>query len=198
MDTPTPETTDTGVPALHQALVDGLKSMGCIRTPAVEAAFRTVPRHLFLPGVPLDRVYSDQAIPTKRQDGRPISSSSQPAVMAVMLEQLGLEPGHRVLEIGAGTGYNAALMAWLVGETGQVVTVDIDDDIVAGARAHLAAAGFDWVRVVCGDGALGYPDAAPYDRIILTVGAWDIAPAWIEQLRPGGRLLLPLAVGAVQ
>jgi protein-L-isoaspartate(D-aspartate) O-methyltransferase len=103
-----------------------------------------------------------------------------------------------VLEIGAGTGYNAALMSHIVGPTGQVVTMDIDEDLVAGAREHLAAAGFDAVRVVLGDGGLGYPEAAPYDRIILTVGAWDITPAWRVQLRPGGRLLLPLSIKGPQ
>ncbi|MGQ0551285.1 MAG: methyltransferase, FxLD system [Armatimonadota bacterium] len=182
-----------------QRLVDELKRRGCIRSAAVEAAFRAVPRHHFVPGVPLDDVYGDKAIPTKRSaDGAFISSSSQPAIMALMLEQLELAPGHRVLEIGAGTGYNAALMAHIVGETGQVTAIDIDEDLVAGAREHLAAAGFERVRVVCGDGGLGYPDDAPYDRIILTVGASDITPGWIEQLRSGGRLLLPLSIKGPQ
>jgi protein-L-isoaspartate(D-aspartate) O-methyltransferase len=185
--------------ALHQALVDKLVSTGCITTTQVEAAFRAVPRHLFLPGVPLDTVYSDEAIPTKRlDDGPAISSSSQPAIMAIMLEQLGLEPGMRVLEIGAGTGYNAALLATIVGASGQVVTIDIDEDIVANARAHLATGGLDRVQVVCGDGGFGYPGAAPFDRIILTVGAWDIAPAWQEQLKSGGRIVLPLALNGPQ
>ncbi len=178
--------------ARHHALVTRLKEGGYLSDPRVEAAFRAVPRHLFLPDVPLEVVYADEAIPTKRRDGLVISSSSQPAVMAIMLDQLALQPGHRVLEIGAGTGYNAALMAHIVGNTGQVVTVDIDDDIVAAAHAHLAVAGFPAVHVVCGDGALGSADAAPYDRIILTVGARDIAPAWIAQVRPDGRLLVPL------
>jgi len=182
-----------------QRLVDELKRKECIRTPGVEAAFRAVPRHLFVPGVSLDDVYADKAIPTKRgPDGGFISSSSQPGIMAIMLEQLALAPGHRVLEVGAGTGYNAALMAHIVGQTGQVVTVDIEDDLVAAARAHLAAAGFEQVRVVCGDGGLGYPDDAPYDRIILTVGASDITPGWREQLRSGGRLLLPLSIKGPQ
>jgi protein-L-isoaspartate(D-aspartate) O-methyltransferase len=173
-----------------------LKQSGCLSTPAVEAAFRAVPRHLFLPGIPLDKVYVDEAIPTKYQDGLAISSSSQPAVMATMLEQLEVQAGHHVLEIGAGTGYNAALLATLAGEGGQVVTIDLDDDIVTDAKEHLKRAGFHHVRVVCGDGAFGYRDAAPYDRIILTVGTWDIAPSWIHQLKPGGRLLLPLVLRA--
>jgi protein-L-isoaspartate(D-aspartate) O-methyltransferase len=181
----------SNVSRLHQALVDKLKSEGYIRTQGVEEAFRTVPRQVFLPGVPIDKVYSDEAIPTKFLNDLPISSSSQPTIMAVMLEQLGLEPGHRVLEIGAGTGYNAALMAHIVGNTGQVVTIDIDQDLVIRAREYVSAAGFSRVEVVCGDGGLGYPSAAPYDRVILTVGAWDIAPAWREQLKPTGRLDQP-------
>ena len=198
MDASTLREPGADVSALHRALVDELKDKKHITSPRVEAAFRAVPRHLFLPGVAPDRVYRDDAIPTKQRDGRAISSSSQPAIMAVMLEQLDLQPGQRVLEIGAGTGYNAALMAHIVGEAGGVVSVDIDDDIVAGAYGQLAAAGYERVRVVCGDGAFGHPDAAPYDRIILTVGAWDIAPAWREQLKPDGRLVLPLAVRGPQ
>ncbi|PKB83314.1 MAG: hypothetical protein BZY88_02400 [SAR202 cluster bacterium Io17-Chloro-G9] len=164
------------ISGLQDALVEDLKSKGCIQSPNVEGAFRAVPRHLFLPDVAPERVYSDDAILTKRMDGKVVSSSSQPAIMAIMLEQLGLQPGHRVLEIGAATGYNAGLMGHLVGDSGEVVTIDIDEDLAAGARAHLAAAGLNRVRVVCGDGGLGYPSGAPYDRIILTVGAWDIAP----------------------
>jgi protein-L-isoaspartate(D-aspartate) O-methyltransferase len=188
-----PETDNPNVIALNQALVDELKSKGWIQTLGVEAAFRAVLRHHFLPGRPLDEVYSDQVIPTKQdENGQWISSSSQPAIMAIMLEQLGLEPGHKVLEIGAGTGYNAALMAHIVGETGRVVTVDIDEDLVEAARKHLRAADFDQVEVVRADGGYGYIDAAPYDRIILTVGAPDIMPAWRDQLKPNGRIVLPL------
>src|SRR5262245_60575666 len=119
-------------------------------------------------------------------------------MMAIMLEQLALEPGLSVLEIGAGPGYNPGLMAHIVGEAGAVVTLDLDGDLVHGARAHLAAAELGRVRVVLGDGGLGDPDGAPYDRIILTVGAWDIAPAWVQQLSPDGRLVLPLTVGGTQ
>jgi protein-L-isoaspartate(D-aspartate) O-methyltransferase len=183
---------------LHQTLVDGLKGQGLIVSPQVEAAFRAVPRHLFLPDVAVDEVYHDAAIVTKRVNDQPVSSSSQPAIMAIMLEQLELKPGQRILEIGAGTGYNAALMAQIAGDAGRVITVDIDQDIVDDARQHLVTAGFDRVQVICGDGGTGYADAAPYDRIILTVGAADIAPAWREQLSPTGRLLLPLSIKRTQ
>lgn len=176
---------------LRQELVEYLKKQGLIRTSRVEQAFSEVPRHLFLPGVELQTVYSDTYVATKLENDVPISSSSQPAIMAYMLEQLELEPGQRVLEIGAGTGYNAALMGHMVGETGHVVTIDIDEDIVEAARAHLQAAGYSRVQVLCADGSAGYPDLAPYDRIILTVSADDITPAWRDQLKQGGTMVLP-------
>ncbi|MEU7990996.1 methyltransferase, FxLD system [Streptosporangium canum] len=166
---------------------------------AVADALRTVPRHLFLPEVPVHAVYQDDAIVTKRDaEGRPISSSSQPAIMALMLDQLGVEPGQRVLEIGSGTGYNAALLSHLVGPGGQVVSVDIDADLVARARDHLERAGYPEVIVVCGDGAEGFAPRAPYDRVIATVGVWDLAPAWLDQLGPGGRVVAPLDLHGVQ
>ena len=183
---------------LSKNLIDSVKAKGFIRSSRVEAAFRAVPRHLFLPDLSAQEVYQDKAIITKSVNGRFVSSSSQPTIMAIMLEQLDLHEGQRVLEIGAGTGYNAALIAHIVGETGHVVTIDIDEDIVEGARTHLASAGFERVQVVCADGGLGFPDAAPYDRIILTVNAGDITPAWHEQLAADGRILLPLSVRGPQ
>ena len=101
-----------------------------------------VPRHLFVPELDAAAAYQDEALVIKYgADGLPVSSSSQPAMMAIMLEQLRLQPGHRVLEIGTGTGYNAAVMAHIVGPRGAVVTVDIDADLIARAQASLAEAG---------------------------------------------------------
>lgn len=162
-------------------------------TPRVEAAMRAVPRHSFLPGVPLRRAYANDVVQTKRDaDGVPISAASQPAIVGAMLEQLDVRPGMRVLEIGAGTGYNAALLAHLAGADGEVVTVDVDDDIVAGARAALAATGTENVTVLRGDGALGAPGFAPFHRVIATVGVWDLPLAWREQLAADGRIVAPL------
>ncbi|WP_214370843.1 methyltransferase, FxLD system [Pseudonocardia sp. H11422] len=179
-------------------LVAALCREARVCTPAVAEAFATVPRHLFLPETPVEAAYADEAVATKYADGVAVSSASQPSMMAIMLEQLGLRPGHRVLEIGAGTGYNAALMARLVGPSGAVTSVDIDPDLVVKAEQNLRAAGVDGVELVAGDGALGHPPRAPYDRIILTVGSWDVRPEWVAQLAPGGRLLLPLAIRGSQ
>jgi protein-L-isoaspartate(D-aspartate) O-methyltransferase len=165
----------------------------------VAAALRAVPRHLFLPEQPPAAAYRDEAIVTKRDEaGQPISSSSQPAIMAIMLVQLGLAPGHRVLEIGAGTGYNAALISHIVGPSGQVTSVDIDPGLVRSAREHLADAGFGEVTVSCADGAAGDPAHAPYDRIIATVGVADLAPSWLAQAAPHARIVVPLDVRGTQ
>ncbi len=115
-----------------------------------------------------------------------------------MLEQLELKPGERVLEIGTGSGYTAALMAHVVGSAGRVVSLDIDQDLVACARRRLSNLGYAQVDVFCADGALGHPESAPFDAISVTVGAWDIAPAWWDQLRLGGRVVIPLWLRTVQ
>jgi protein-L-isoaspartate(D-aspartate) O-methyltransferase len=177
---------------LRNALVDQLHADGHARTLAVETALRTVPRHVFVPDAPLEDAYANAPVHIKYDtDGTSISCASQPGVVALMLDQLDAQPGERILELGAGTGYNAALLAHLVGETGHVTTLDVDDDLIEGARAHLAAAGMTNVEAVTRDGALGYAEGAPYDRIIATVGAHGVPHAWLQQLAPGGRLLVP-------
>lgn len=186
------------IKTLQKALVDNLVEREVIVSDAVERAFRAVPRHLFLPDTPLTAVYSDRAIVTKLENGRPTSSSSQPTMMAIMLEQMAVCSGENVLEVGAGTGYNAALLGSLVGKNGRVTSIDIDSDIVEAAQCHLQAAGADNVQVVCGDGTKGFAANAPYDCLILTVGGWDISPEWMAQLKPNGRILLPLSFNGPQ
>jgi protein-L-isoaspartate(D-aspartate) O-methyltransferase len=180
---------------LIDALIGVMHKNDSLKSTAIEQAFRDVPRHLFLPDEPQERAYKDIAIIVKKSDeGVPTSASSQPSIMAIMLEQLELQPGMRVLEIGAGTGYNAALMADLVGETGRVVTIDIQPDLIAQARINLDRAGFERVQAIAADGGEGYLPGAPYDRIILTASSWVIAAAWREQLKDGGRIVLPLSL----
>jgi protein-L-isoaspartate(D-aspartate) O-methyltransferase len=181
---------------LRRQLVRALEDRGLIRTPPVREAFLKVPREVFVPEFGaregLVAVYRDEAILTKwNAQGAPLSSSSQPAIMALMLEQLQLEERMRVLEVGAGTGYNAALLSLLVGPRGRVVSIDVDPDVARGARRGLRAVGSN-ARVVVGDGREGVADSAPYDRIIVTASTRSVPIAWFEQLRTGGLLEVPL------
>lgn len=186
----TSQLNDQDADELRGALVDQIivrhEQLGLTLPREVEAALRTVPRHLFAPGVPLEKAYADDSIVTKRNErGTSLSSVSAPTIIAMMLGQLQVGPGQRVLEIGSG-GYNAALLRELAGPDGSVTTIDIDQEVVDRARACLAAAGYRDVRTLCVDGKFGAAEYGPFDRIIVTVGTWDIPPAWVEQLAGGG------------
>jgi len=175
------------------AMVDRLKAQNVVCSGPVEDAMRNMARHVFVPDAALEDAYGSGPVVTHRDcEGVAVSSASAPGVVGGMLEQLGVRAGDRVLEIGAGTGYNAALLARLAGPSGAVTTVECDEAVTASARAALARAGHGEVTVICGDGVLGWAANAPYDRIIVTVGAWDVPPAWWDQLADGGRLLVPL------
>ncbi len=191
---------------LRRHLVAELRGKDVLSAPRVEAAFLSIAREHFLPEAlaegGLKTVYRDEAIVTKKDaQGLPLSSSSQPAMMAKMLELLDVQPGDHVLEIGAGTGYNAALLAHLVGSSGRVTSIDIDPDLARRARRSLRDAGVR-ATILAGDGRQGHPPKAPYDRIIATAGADVIPRAWLQQLTEGGRLELPLRLdperGAIQ
>jgi protein-L-isoaspartate(D-aspartate) O-methyltransferase len=217
-----PGSTTTGQAHLRQLIdryADQLKANGAIHSPAVERAFRTVPRHRLLETFfhrPLDAadfttvhhdpvrprpedlelIYSDTALGTRlveRFGARlPASSTSQPSLVASMLELLNLTHSLKVLEVGAGTGYNAALLAELVGEQGLVTSVDVAEDVVAQTRRLLAGAGYPGITVLCRDGFDGVAERAPFDRIVATVGCADVSPHWAAQLAEDGRLLVPL------
>jgi protein-L-isoaspartate(D-aspartate) O-methyltransferase len=179
---------------LRDAMVRELIELDAARSPHVVAAFRTVPRHLATPEKDMARVYQAEfaAITKRDATGLAISSVSAPRVQAMQIEQADLHPGMRVLEIGSG-GVNAAYLAELVGDGGLVVTVDIDPEVTARAATFLTKAGYDrQVRIVTADGEYGMAEHAPYDRILVTVQAADIPPAWTEQLVDGGRLVVPL------
>jgi protein-L-isoaspartate(D-aspartate) O-methyltransferase len=181
---------------LNQLMIDAIAAARPVGTsdPRVLAAIRAVPRHAFVPGADLaDTYHPDLAVITKRDSGGTVlSCASVPHLVAAMLEQLDVHDGHRIFEAGAGTGWNAALLATLAGPGGHVTTIDIDPEISAQAAASLERAGFPGVHVATGDAALGVPDNAPYDRAIITIGSLDVPPAWFRQLRPGGRLVVPL------
>jgi protein-L-isoaspartate(D-aspartate) O-methyltransferase len=180
--------------------VDTLIAEKRITSPVLEKAFRTVPRHLFVAeGTPLEVTYAvDRSVAIKRDaDGVVISSTSAAYIQARMIEQAELGPGMSVLEIGSG-GFNAALLAEVVGLGGRVVSVDIDPEVTDRASELLDAAGYGGrVTVVQADAEGGLPDLEPVDAILVTVGAWDLAPTWLDHLSPGGTLVVPLRMNGV-
>ncbi|GHJ36679.1 methyltransferase, FxLD system [Streptomyces sp. TS71-3] len=193
MEITVPPATDPA--ELREALVTRLVDSGHLRTPAVVDAFRTTERHRFLPGVDLHKAYIEDAVPTKHdENGEMISCISAPSIVATQLEQMGVQPGHKVLEVGAATAYNACLLSELVAPSGHVWTVDVDQDLVTGAQKNLAEAGASNVTALLGDGAAGLPVYAPFDRIQFTVGAGDVPVKILDQLTPGGRLIIPMRI----
>ncbi|MCW8095851.1 methyltransferase, FxLD system [Streptomyces tauricus] len=180
---------------LRAALAQRLVDSGHLRSQATIDAFRTTDRHAFLPGVDLESAYKEDAVPIKHDEhGEMISCISAPSVVATQLEQIGAQPGHKVLEAGAATGYNAALLGQIVSPGGQVWTLDVDEDLIARANKNLAEAGVQNATAVMADGAAGLPEHAPYDRIQFTVGAGDVPVKVLDQLAPGGRLVLPMRI----
>jgi protein-L-isoaspartate(D-aspartate) O-methyltransferase len=178
------------------ALAAALREAGVAPDRVIDA-FARVPRHLFLPGVDPAAVYVDDAVVTRREEsGMPTSSSSQPSLMAAMLARLDVPAGARVLEVGAGTGFNAALLADLVGPEGAVTAVELQPEVAESAAANLRAAGVHGVEVVCADGA--DPPGGPYDRIIVTAGCWSLPTGLVGALADGGVLVAPLRVNGVE
>jgi protein-L-isoaspartate(D-aspartate) O-methyltransferase len=186
--------------------------------PAWREAFATVPREVFVPRFArreqggdlvhydhaaeggtadfLAAVYSDTSLITRfNAAGIATSSSSQPSLMAIMLDRLDIHEGDTVLEIGAGTGYNAALLTHRLGNEA-VTTIEVDPDIALEAEHALTHAGYH-PTVVCGNGADGVPTRAPFDRIIATCGVYRIPKAWIGQTRPGGKIVANISFGLI-
>ena len=201
-----------------EALVAALKSEGRLSSPLVEAAFKEVPRHPFIDHFYLlerkDRrmqwqqvqpstvqntdawlrvVYANQPVVTAFDEyNTPTSSSSSPDAMALMLEELQLTPGMRVLEIGTGTGYNAALLAHIVGDPHNIFTVEIDAALACRAQRILDQVTGEGITVYSGDGLCGYAPGAPFDRIIATGSYHKVPLDWLDQLQPGGILVMNL------
>ncbi len=184
---------DEATSALRKQLVDRLRENGIIITATVDQAMAEVPRHLFVPHVDVHVAYLDRAVLVKHdRNGSPISSASQPTIVAEMLEQLQVSSGHHVLEIGTGTGYNAALLGVLSGSGGLVVTVELEPDLAERAAQVLSHHGYGNIEVLVGNGREGYSQMAPYDRVIVTIGASEVSTPWSNQLLAGGRMVVPI------
>jgi len=173
-------------------MVSNVERAGWLRPGPVASAMRAVPRHRFLPGLQLDDAYADRAIAIKTSDGEVLSSISQPSMIALMLQLLAPERGNRVLEVGTGSGYHAALLAELVGTEGSVTTTDLDADLTARARAALTDLGYVNVRVLTADGASTSSENAQYERIVVTARSDDVAVSWWQALPEAARLVVPL------
>ncbi len=171
----------------RERLVGDLMKWGYLTKPELIAAFKKVPREGFLQEKSQDLAYSDQ--PLYIGNGQTISA---PSMIAIMMQTLDLKRGQSVLEIGAGSGYNAALLAEAVGESGKVVTMERISELAAFARANLRKTGYGRVKVVVGDGTLGYDEGAPWDRILVTACAPNLSLPLLAQLAPGGKLGAPV------
>lgn len=176
---------------LRAALIAKLKQQGYVYSAAIETSLLRVPREHFADWLSLEDAYADKAFrnPLTEAD----SSISQPSAIAIMLESFNLKIGMNVLEIGAGTGYNAALMAHVVSDRGKITSLDIEPELIEKARSKLK--NYTNIQVHIGDGALGFLPNAPYDRIVATVGFWDVPLDYLTQLKPEGKLILPLYLG---
>jgi protein-L-isoaspartate(D-aspartate) O-methyltransferase len=193
-------------------LLNQIKAGGHDISSEVERAFLHTPRHLLLgsfykfvaegvqrieydPKGPketdLSLIYSDSSFATVVKNGNVLSSTSQPSLMAIMLEALELRNGLKVLEIGTGIGYNAALIYEIVGRN-QVTSIDVLPELIEQTGKLLIGAGYTGIKLKAGDGYFGDLENSPYDRIVATVGCPDISPCWVEQLKPSGILLVPL------
>jgi protein-L-isoaspartate(D-aspartate) O-methyltransferase len=184
---PSPPDAAAYVAAREQMIARQLRGRG-ITDERVLAAMAAVPRHRFVPPDLRDDAYSDQALPIG--NGQTIS---QPYVVALMSELLALRADERVLEIGTGSGYQAAVLAHLVRN---VYSIEIDPVLAERARATLGGLGYDRVSVRAGDGYYGWPEAAPFDAVIITAAAPRLPDALIGQLREGGRVIVPLERGS--
>ncbi|HNY91772.1 MAG TPA: protein-L-isoaspartate(D-aspartate) O-methyltransferase [bacterium] len=166
------------------AMVDRQIRARGVQDSSVLAAMEFVPRHLFVPEGERHLAYEDHPLPIGYEQ-----TISQPFIVAYMTEKLGIRPGDKVLEIGTGSGYQAAILSRLARV---VYTIEIVEPLCREAAATLGRLGFSNVEVRCGDGFVGWPEEAPFDAIMLTASPESIPNPLVEQLAPGGRMILPL------
>ncbi|MFB6281282.1 MAG: protein-L-isoaspartate(D-aspartate) O-methyltransferase [Haloferacaceae archaeon] len=172
--------------AARERLVDRLAARGDAERESTLAALRAVPRHEFVPASQREHAYEDRPLPIGA--GQTISA---PHMVAIMTDALAPDPGDRVLEIGTGCGYHAAVTGEAVGDGGAVYSVEYESELAAEARERLAGLGYE-VAVRVGDGREGWPSHAPYDAAYLTCAPASVPDPVVEQVRPGGRVVAPV------
>ena len=169
-------------------LVDDLKMRGYVTSKAVEDAMRRVPREEFLPAELREEAYVDSPLPIG--EGQTISA---PHMVAIMAENLDLKPGQKILEVGTGSGYHAAVCAEVIAPDGHIYSIERITSLASFAEDNLKRTGYaKLVTVILGDGSKGFPDHAPYDRIFVAAGAPDVPSPLTAQLAHGGKLLVPV------
>lgn len=173
--------------AKREQMINNLRSQKYIKSKKVEDAFLRVPREQFVPQELKRSAYADS--PLMIGEGQTISA---PHMVAIMAEALDVEEGQKILEIGAGSGYHAAIIAALVGDSGQVYSVERFPGLAEKAQQHLKKAGVDNVTIEIGDGSEGLEQHAPYDRIYVTCASPAVPPPLLDQLKVGGKLLIPV------
>ena len=178
------------VEAERRRMVDEQLRRRDIRDARVLDAMRTVPRHLFVPESQRPQAYGDVPLPIGYEQ-----TISQPYIVAFMTQALNVEPNHRVLEIGTGSGYQAAVLGLLVD---RVYTIEIVAPLADRARRTLADLGYRNIEVRTGNGYLGWPEHAPYDRVIVTAAPDAVPPALVQQLKVGGLMAIPVGTGEQQ
>ena len=179
---------------LLDAMVDKLKADGHLHDPRIEQAMRSVPRHEFLQKDDIEDAYTGEVVRTMvDSEGGTVSTASHVIVVARMLEGLDPQPDERVLEVGLGTGYNAALLATLIAP-GPLTAIDNEPWLVERAAENLQRVGVANVRAIARDGWFGDAETQPFDAIVATVSLPDISPHWVEQLVHGGRLVAPMFI----
>ena len=177
----------------NKALIAYLKGTGFLKTEKIISAFENIPRHLFVSVDTAEYAYEDIALQTIGE-----STISQPSTVAYMLELLQPKEGETVLEIGTGSGWEACLLAYCVGSKGLVVTIEIDQAVAEFGKHNIAKTGFRNIIKVVGDGSVGYPEKAPYDKIVYTAATPEIPRQMMAQLKTGGRVIAPVGTQAMQ
>jgi protein-L-isoaspartate(D-aspartate) O-methyltransferase len=171
----------------REKLVKKLISKGALKTPRIIEAFKEIPRHKFILEDYLDSAYLDIPLPTLHRQ-----TISQPYTVAIMTEALNPKPGEKILEIGSGSGYQAALLGYCVGPKGKIITVELEPDLAEFSKKNIKKTDLDNVEIINWDGKKGYEKESPYDKCIITAACEEIPKPVIKQVKNGGRIIAPV------